>query len=164
MTIDEIRVLRSGITDAAKRHMLISRTKSCQVSNFPTIAPFDTAPVAYVADEADARFFAAAPAIVDFLWENCLKGVCVYCGKIEQYESVEQKEGAEGERMRIEHIKQCVKRPELKLIAAIQDLSDAITKAAILAGVIDGSQSLSGPQLVMLCDDLAAAALSRQTP
>ena len=37
-------------------------------------------------------------------------------------------------------------------------LGTAIAHAAIKAGIIDGSQPLTGPQLIMLCDDLATAA------
>lgn len=67
-------------------------------------------------------------AIVAWLEQYCeddLKGICVYCGYVEQYESMEQKSSEEGNRMRIEHIKQCDQRPELKLIAELERLIDA---------------------------------------
>jgi hypothetical protein len=38
-------------------------------------------------------------------------------------------------------------------------LADAIARAAIKAGIITGKQPLDGPQLVLLCDDLATLAL-----
>lgn len=38
-------------------------------------------------------------------------------------------------------------------------LAFAIESAAVKAGIITGGQALSGPQLLMLCDDLANAAL-----
>lgn len=37
-------------------------------------------------------------------------------------------------------------------------VSEAITQAAIKVGIIDGSQPLTGPQLILLCEDLAKAA------
>lgn len=37
-------------------------------------------------------------------------------------------------------------------------LATAIAEAAVKAGIIDGMSSLTGPQLVMLCDDLANSA------
>lgn len=48
---------------------------------------------------------------------EALKGICVYCGYIEQYESLEQKASDEGNAMRVAHIRQCEARPETKLIA-----------------------------------------------
>jgi hypothetical protein len=36
-------------------------------------------------------------------------------------------------------------------------LADAIATAAIKRGIIDGSQPLTGPQLIMLCQDLATS-------
>lgn len=39
--------------------------------------------------------------------------------------------------------------------------AQGIAQAATLAGIIDGTMSLTGPQLLLLCDDLAAAALAK---
>lgn len=60
--------------------------------------------------------------------EEALKGICVYCGKIQHYESLEQKTSKEGEALRIEHIKHCAQRPELKLIAYAEQLREALEK------------------------------------
>jgi hypothetical protein len=57
---------------------------------------------------------------------EALKGICVYCGAVEQYESLEQKAGDEGNRMRIAHIRQCAARPELKLIACVEETIAAL--------------------------------------
>lgn len=38
---------------------------------------------------------------------------------------------------------------------AADDLGAAIARAATKVGIIKGDQSLTGPQLIMLCDDLA---------
>lgn len=68
--IDEIKERRAKITDYAvnaSRRPLFGRTISCSVENFPTFAAPDSAPVAYVADMADARFYAHAPEDVDCL-------------------------------------------------------------------------------------------------
>jgi len=48
------------------------------------------------------------------------KSICVYCGEITEYESVEHKVSEDGNRLRVEHIRQCVQRPELKLIAELE--------------------------------------------
>ncbi len=58
--------------------------------------------------------------------DEALKGICVYCGAIEQYESLEQKAGDEGNRMRVAHIRQCAMRPELKLIACAEEMIAAL--------------------------------------
>lgn len=55
-----------------------------------------------------------------------LKGICVYCGYIEQYESLEHKASEAGNAMRVAHIRQCEARPELKLIAYGQQLIDEV--------------------------------------
>jgi hypothetical protein len=55
---------------------------------------------------------------------EALKGICVYCGYIEHYESLEQKAGEEGNAMRVVHIRQCEARPEAKLIAFSEQLID----------------------------------------
>jgi|SRR6476659_8090076 len=57
---------------------------------------------------------------------EALKGICVYCGYIEQYESLEQKASEEGNAMRVAHIRQCEARPELKLIAFSEQLIDRV--------------------------------------
>lgn len=78
---------------------------------------------------APARHTAAllnsVPALCDELEElrrETLKGMCSYCGLIQHYETLEQKDGDEGKQIRIEHIKQCPQRPELKLIAEVERL------------------------------------------
>ena len=58
-----------------------------------------------------------------------LKGICVYCGEIQQYESLEQKASEEGNALRVAHIRQCPKRPELKLIDAMVALHEAASNA-----------------------------------
>lgn len=63
------------------------------------------------------------------LRSEALKGICVYCGEIQQYESLEQKSGEEGNRIRVEHIRQCPQRPELKLIAYCEELQEACNAA-----------------------------------
>jgi hypothetical protein len=60
---------------------------------------------------------------------EALKGICVYCGEIQQYESLEQKGGEEGNQIRVAHIRQCLQRPELKLIAYCEELQDAANAA-----------------------------------
>lgn len=57
-----------------------------------------------------------------------LKGVCVYCGEVENYESLEQKAGEVGNQMRIAHIRQCEARPELKLIAEVERLQSLLSE------------------------------------
>jgi hypothetical protein len=59
---------------------------------------------------------------------EALKGICVYCGYIEQYESLEQKASEEGNAMRVAHIRQCEARPEAKLIAFSQQLIDEVAQ------------------------------------
>lgn len=54
--------------------------------------------------------------------QEFLKGICVYCAEVMRYDSLEQKNGDEGNQMRIRHIKQCAARPELKLIAKVGEL------------------------------------------
>lgn len=63
------------------------------------------------------------------LRKEALKGVCVYCGEIQQYQSLEQKASEEGNQIRVAHIRQCSQRPELKLIAYCEELQQA-AKAA----------------------------------
>jgi hypothetical protein len=58
-----------------------------------------------------------------------LKGICVYCGYIEQYESLEQKASEEGNAMRVAHIRQCEARPEAKLIAYAEELQTVLRAA-----------------------------------
>jgi hypothetical protein len=60
---------------------------------------------------------------------EALKGICVYCGYIEQYESLEQKASEEGNAMRVAHIRQCEARPELKLIAYAEELQTVLRAA-----------------------------------
>jgi hypothetical protein len=60
------------------------------------------------------------------LREETLKGICVYCGYVEQYESLDQKNSEQGNQMRIAHIRQCAARPELKLIAEVTRLREAL--------------------------------------
>ena len=64
------------------------------------------------------------------LQREALKGICVYCGEIQEYESLEQKSGKEGNRIRVEHIKQCPQRPELKLITYCEELQ-VVANAAL---------------------------------
>lgn len=64
------------------------------------------------------------------LRKESLKGICVYCGEIQQYESMEQKSGDEGNQIRIAHIRQCPQRPELKLIAYCEELQQAASDLA----------------------------------
>jgi hypothetical protein len=59
---------------------------------------------------------------------EALKGICVYCGYVEQYESLEQKAGEEGNAMRVGHIRQCEARPEVKLIAFSEQLIDEVAR------------------------------------
>jgi hypothetical protein len=59
---------------------------------------------------------------------EALKGICVYCGYIERYESLEQKASEEGNAMRVAHIQQCPARPEAKLIAFSQQLIDEVAQ------------------------------------
>jgi hypothetical protein len=59
---------------------------------------------------------------------EALKGICVYCGYIEQYESLEQKASEVGNAMRVAHIRQCEARPEAKLIAFSQQLIDEVAQ------------------------------------
>lgn len=75
---------------------------------------------------------AASPSDAEQLSElrkESLKGICVYCGEIQQYESLEQKSGDEGNQIRITHIRQCPQRPELKLIAYCEELQEAANTA-----------------------------------
>lgn len=58
-----------------------------------------------------------------------LQGICVYCGAIENYESLEDKAGASGEAKRIAHIRECAQRPEKKLIAYATQLREALQRA-----------------------------------
>jgi hypothetical protein len=62
------------------------------------------------------------------LKEEALKGICVYCGFIEQYESLEQKASEEGNAMRVAHIRQCEARPELKLIKFSEQLIEEVAR------------------------------------
>lgn len=66
--------------------------------------------------------------LIDLRAES-LKGICVYCGEIQQYESLEHKSGEGGNRIRVEHIKKCPQRPELKLIAYCEELQRAASAA-----------------------------------
>lgn len=87
------------------------------------------------------------------LRRESLKGICVYCGEIQQYESLEQKSGEEGNRIRVEHIKQCPQRPELKLIAYCEELRRA---AQSLLDVIDNADY--GLDVYSLAPNLRTAA------
>lgn len=69
------------------------------------------------------------------LRDEALKGICVYCGEIQQYESLEQKASEEGNRLRVEHIKQCAKRPELKLIDEVIRLREALKHVLACSGI-----------------------------
>jgi hypothetical protein len=69
---------------------------------------------------------------------EALKGICVYCGYIEQYESLEQKASEAGNAMRVAHIRQCEARPEAKLIALSEQLIDEVTRLKdLLQPIID---------------------------
>lgn len=63
------------------------------------------------------------------LRREALKGICVYCGEIQQYGSLEQKSSEEGNQIRVAHIRQCPQRPELKLIAYCEELQEAANAA-----------------------------------
>lgn len=79
--VAEARELLSRTSDAAKRVMLVGRVTRCEIANFPSIAPADTAPVAYVADAADAQLFARAPNLLNTLcdqYEHLLTTVRTY--------------------------------------------------------------------------------------
>jgi hypothetical protein len=84
-----------------------------------------------VADElgrmADARIKELESEVAT-LRAEAVKGICVYCGYIEQYKSLEQKAGEEGNAMRVAHIRQCEARPELKLIAFSEQLIDEVAR------------------------------------
>jgi hypothetical protein len=67
---------------------------------------------------------------------EALKGICVYCGYIEQYESLEQKASEEGNAMRVAHIRQCQARPEAKLIALSEQLIDEVSRLREALGSI----------------------------
>lgn len=55
-----------------------------------------------------------------------LKGICVYCGHVEQYESLEHKASEVGNALRGAHIRNCEARPELKLITFSEQLIDEV--------------------------------------
>lgn len=68
--VKKIRKRRAAVTDHAvdaSAHPLFRRITKCQVQNFPTFAAPDSPPVAYVADMEDAKFYAHAPADIDYL-------------------------------------------------------------------------------------------------
>jgi hypothetical protein len=67
---------------------------------------------------------------------EALKGICVYCGYIEQYESLEQKASEAGNAMRVGHIRQCQARPEAKLIALSEQLIDEVSRLREALGSI----------------------------
>lgn len=55
--------------DAQSLEIKTYRNKSTTVQNFVVIAPPDRPPLAYVADEGNAEFYAAAPAIAHYALE-----------------------------------------------------------------------------------------------
>lgn len=65
--IEEAEALLTNASDYAKRPMLVGHVEECEIYNFRSIAPVDTAPVAYLPDLADARLFARAPALITSL-------------------------------------------------------------------------------------------------
>lgn len=68
--IKEARELLARATNAAKQPMLVGRITRCTIGNFDAIAPADSAPVAYVADRADAALFARAPQLIQELCDE----------------------------------------------------------------------------------------------
>lgn len=51
-----------------------------------------------------------------------LRGICVYCGEIQSYDSLEQKSGPEGNKIRLDHILQCSQRPERRLLQRLDNI------------------------------------------
>jgi len=84
---------------------------------------------------------------------EALKGICVYCGYIEQYESLEQKASEEGNTMRVAHIRQCEARPELKLVAFSEQLIERVDQLqqaaqAALVYLVDTGESCHTTDLI----------------
>lgn len=73
--------------------------------------------------------FVSLNTLLDRAAAESLKGICVYCGEVQEYESLEQKAGAEGGGIRIAHIRRCEQRPEKMLIAYAEVLRQALIRS-----------------------------------
>jgi hypothetical protein len=68
--VGEIRKRRTKVSDyavAASKQPVFGRTEKTELGNYPVFSAPNSAPVAYVADEGDAEFYANAPADIDYL-------------------------------------------------------------------------------------------------
>lgn len=95
------------------------------------------------------------------LRRESLKGICVYCGEVQQYESMEQKSGDEGNRIRVEHIKQCSQRPELKLIRYVEALQRALR---LIASETESAASESKSRHRLLFENIGGIAHAALNP
>jgi cell division protein FtsB len=100
--------------------------------------------------------------MIDKFGEQCdhgqLKRSCELCELQEEIENLRQQREHEIEAKNKTIIKLQTERDDLR--KQLKELGKAIVECAVVAGIVDGKMSLTGPQIILLAEDIKSLILS----